>query len=161
MPEHGPLISQSSGCLFIVGYTIPIGIAVGRACSQIINLLSINEDFTIELPDEALAAEDFGFGGDFMGDQEWTREDVPLPADEEIDLVMDGTVFFYTNLTVQETGESMTEQLEANGWALVSPPFSTEESFVGDFSKGAESLTLMLNPNTDSDWLTSGYLVVQ
>jgi hypothetical protein len=127
----------------------------------VFNLLSINEDFTIEVPEEALAADDFGLGGDLLGDQEWTREDIPLPDDAEIDFVMEGTVFFFTNLTVQETADFMLEQLEVNGWVPTGEPFSTDDSFIGDFSKADESLTLMINPNTDSDWLTSGYLAVQ
>jgi hypothetical protein len=138
------------------------GISLEEGNMQVVfNLLSINEDFTIELPQEALDADDFGLGGDLLGDQEWTREDVPLPADAEIDFVMEGTVFFFTNLTVQEAGDYMTEQLEANGWVLAGEPFSTEDSFIGDFSKANESLTLMINPNTDSEWLTSGYLAIQ
>ena len=127
----------------------------------VFNLLSINEPFTIELPEEALAAEDFGFGDDLLGDQEWTREDVPLPADAQIDLVMDGTVFFYTDLTVQETADYMTVQLGANGWSPVGEPFSSPDSFIGDFAKEDETLTLMINPNTDGDLQTSGYLAVQ
>jgi hypothetical protein len=74
---------------------------------------------------------------------------------------MDGTVFFFTNLTVQEAGDFMTEQLDLNGWASVGEPFSSQDSFIGDFSKDDESLTLMINPNADSDWLTSGYLAIQ
>ena len=138
------------------------GISLEEGSMEIVfNLLSINEDFTIELPEEALAAEDFGFGEDLLGDQEWTREDVPLPEDAQIDLVMDGTVFFFTDLTVQETADYMTEQLEANGWAAVGEPFSSPDSFIGDFSKEAETLTLMINPNADGDLQTSGYLAVQ
>jgi hypothetical protein len=84
------------------------GISLEEGSMDIVfNLLSINEAFTIELPEEALAAEDLGFGDDLLGDQEWTREDVPLPADAQIDLVMDGTVFFYTDLTIQETADYM------------------------------------------------------
>lgn len=129
--------------------------------SIVFNLLSINEDFTIELPEEALAADDFGLGGDFLGNQEWTREDVPLPEDAEIDLVMDGTVFFYTNLTVKETADFMTEQLDANGWAQAGEAFSSEDSFIGDFTKDTETLTLMINPNVDGEWLTSVFLTVE
>lgn len=137
------------------------GISLEEGSMTIVfNLLSINENFTIELPEEALAAEDFGFG-DLLGDQEWTREDVPLPADAQIDLVMDGTVFFYTNLTIQETADYMTEQLEANGWAPTGEPFSSPDSFIGDFSKEDETLTLMINPNVDGDLQTSGYLAIQ
>jgi hypothetical protein len=135
------------------------GISLEEGSMDIVfNLLSINEPFTIELPEEALAAEDFGFGTDLLGDQEWTREDVPLPADAQIDLVMDGTVFFFTDLTVQETADFMTEQLSANGWTPVGEPFSSPDSFIGDFSKEAETLTLMINPNTEGELQTSGYL---
>ena len=138
------------------------GISLEEGSMDIVfNLLSINEDFTIELPEEALAAEDFGFGDDLLGDQEWTREDVPLPEDAQIDLVMDGTVFFFTDLTVQETADYMTEQLNANGWAPVGDPFSSPDSYIGDFSKGDETLTLMINPNTGGDQQTGGYLAVQ
>lgn len=127
----------------------------------VFNLLSVDEDFTIELPEEALAADDFGFGGDFLGDQEWTREDVPMPEDAEIDLVLDGSVFFYTNLTVVETSDFMTEQLEANGWVQAGESFSSEDSFIGDFTKATETLTLMINPDVDGEWLTSVYLAVE
>jgi hypothetical protein len=138
------------------------GISLEEGSMDIVfNLLSINEAFTIELPEEALAAEDLGFGDDLLGDQEWTREDVPLPADAQIDLVMDGTVFFYTDLTIQETADYMSEQLGANGWSPVGEPFSSPDSFIGDFAKEDETLTLMINPNTDGDLQTSGYLAVQ
>jgi hypothetical protein len=129
--------------------------------SIVFNLLSINEGFTIELPEEALAAGDFGLGDDFLGDQEWTREDVPMPEDAEIDLVLDGSVFFYTNLTVVETSDFMTEQLEANGWVQAGEAFSTDDSYIGDFTKETETLTLMINPDVGGEWLTSVYLAVE
>ena len=138
------------------------GISLDEGTMSIVfNLLSINEDFTIELPEEALAAGDFGLGGDFGGDQEWTREDIPMPEDAEIDLVLDGSVFFFTNLTVVETADFMTEQLEAYGWTQAGEAFSSEDSFIGDFSKAAETLTVMINPNVDGEWLTSVYLAVE
>jgi hypothetical protein len=138
------------------------GISLDEGTMSIVfNLLSINEGFTIELPEEALAAGDFGLGDDFLGDQEWTREDVPMPEDAEIDLVLDGSVFFYTNLTVVETSDFMTEQLEANGWVQAGEAFSTEDSFIGDFTKETETLTLMINPDVDGEWLTSVYLAVE
>lgn len=143
--EFGESISLDDGSMHIV-----------------FNLLSINEAFTIVVPDEALAAEDFGLGTGTFGDQEWTREDVPLPADASVDLVMDGTVFFYTDLSVQEASEFMTDQLAANGWVEGSMTYATEDSYFGDFSKDGETLTLMFNPNTDGeDYLTSGYLAIE
>jgi hypothetical protein len=138
------------------------GISLEEGSMHIVfDLLAINEDFTIELPDEALAAEDFGLGGDFLGDQEWTREDVPLPEDASVDMVLDGTLFFFTNLTVEETADYMNEQLGANGWIPSGDAFSTADSFFGDFTKGDETLTLMINPDEGSDWLTSVYVGIE
>lgn len=128
----------------------------------VFDLLSVNEDFTIVVPDEALAAEDFGLGTGSFGEQEWTREDVPLTADASVDLVMEGTVFFYTDLSVEEAANYMTGQLVANGWIEGSNTYVSEDSYFGDFSKDDETLTLMLNPNTDgTSYLTSGYLAIQ
>jgi hypothetical protein len=62
---------------------------------------------------------------------------------------------------VQETADFMTEQLSANGWTPVGEPFSSPDSFIGDFSKEAETLNLMINPNTEGELQTSGYLAVQ
>ncbi len=84
-----------------------------------------------------------------------------MPEDAEIDLVLDGSVFFFTNLTVVETADFMTEQLEAYGWTQAGEAFSSEDSFIGDFSEAAETLTVMINPNVDGEWLTSVYLAVE
>ena len=138
------------------------GISIEEGSMHIVfDLLAINENVTIELPQEALAAEDFGLGGDLLGDQEWTREDVPLPEDASVDMVFDGTLFFFTNLTVEETADYMSEQLGANGWIASGDAFSTADSFFGDFTKGDETLTMMIDPDEGSDWLTSVYVGIE
>ncbi len=115
----------------------------------VFNMYDVNDDFTIELPPEAAAAEPFTFDEDFMSGGEWTREDVPLPEDAEIDFAMEGMVSAYTNLSYEEALEFMLAQLEANGWVVDGEPWETEDSYWADFVKGGETLSLMIDPAYD------------
>jgi hypothetical protein len=111
---------------------------------MILNMVDINADFTIELPEEAANASDFSLPGTF-GDEEWTREDVPLPEDVELDFAMEGMAQAYSAFALEDVVDFMTSQLESNGWVLDEEPFTTEDSYYGYFSKGDESLTLMID----------------
>jgi hypothetical protein len=115
----------------------------------IFNMNDVNGNFTIELPPEALEVESFDLDGDLLGGGEWTREDVPLPDDAEIDFAAEGMVSLYTNLSYDEALEFMLTQLEANGWALKEEPWETEDSYFGDFLNEDETLTLMIDPAYD------------
>jgi hypothetical protein len=115
----------------------------------VFNMYDVNGDFTIELPPEAAAAEPFTFDDDFLSGGEWTREDVPLPEDAEIDFAMEGMVSAYTNLSYEEALAFMLAQLEANGWVVEGEPWETEDSYWADFVKGGESLSLMIDPAYD------------
>jgi hypothetical protein len=114
----------------------------------VFNMRDVNGSFTIELPPEAAAAEPFSFGDETFGMGEWTREDVPLPEDAEIDFAMEGLVSAYTNLAFDETVEFMLTQLEANGW-VAEEPLESEGSYLADFVKEGETLSLMIAPAYD------------
>jgi hypothetical protein len=114
----------------------------------IFNMIDVNSDFTIELPPEAAEAEPFSFGDELLGG-EWTREDVPLPEDAEIDFVMEGMVNAYTSLSYEDALEFMLTQLEANGWVVEGEPWESEDSYWADFVKEGETLTLMIDPAYD------------
>jgi hypothetical protein len=115
----------------------------------VFNMRNVNEDFTIELPPEAAAAEPFSFDEDMFDMGEWTREDVPLPDDAEIDFAMEGMVSAYTSLTFDEAVEFMLTQLEANGWVAEEEPWESENSYWADFVKDGETLSLMIDPAYD------------
>lgn len=115
----------------------------------VFNIRDVNEDFTIELPEEAASATDFGLGDGLFGGGEWDREDAPLPDDAEIDFAMEGMVSAYTNLGYDDALEFMLTQLEANGWVLSGEPWEYEDSYMGDFIKDGETLNLMIDPAYD------------
>jgi len=115
----------------------------------VFNMRDVNKNFTIELPEEAASATDFGFDEDMFGGGEWTREDAPLPVDAEIDFAMEGMVSATTNLAFADALEFMLTQLEANGWAIEGEPWESEASYMGDFVKEGETLNLMVNPASD------------
>lgn len=117
--------------------------------SMVFNMLDVNSDFTIELPPDAAAAEPFTLDDDLFGDGEWTREDVPLPDDAEIDFAMEGMVTAYTNLSYEEALDFMLTQLEANGWTIEGEPWETEDSYWGQFVKEGETLDLSIDPAFD------------
>ena len=115
----------------------------------VFNMRDVNENFTIELPDEAASATDFSLDGDMFGGGEWTREDVPLPVDAEVDLAMEGMVSATTKLAFADALEFMLAQLEANGWVVEGDPWESEDSYWGDFAKDGETLNLMIDPAYD------------
>ena len=115
----------------------------------IFNMRDVNEDFTIELPEEAASATDFGFDDSMSGGGEWTREDAPLPPDAEVDFAMEGMVSAYTNFAFTDAKDFMITQLEANGWVIQGEPWESEDSFWGDFEKEGETLSLMIDPAMD------------
>jgi hypothetical protein len=115
----------------------------------VFNMRDVNEDLTIELPEEAAAATDFGFGEGLFGGGEWDREDAPLPDDAEVEFAMEGMVSAYTTLEFKDALEFMLTQLEANGWATEGEPLESENSYWGDFVKEGETLNLMVDPAFD------------
>jgi hypothetical protein len=115
----------------------------------VFNMHDVNEDFTIELPPEAAESDPFSLDENLFGGGEWTREDVPLPDDAEIDFTMEGMVSAYTNLPYADALEFMLTQLEANGWVVEGEPWESEDSYSGNFTKDGEMLNLMVDPAYD------------
>jgi hypothetical protein len=115
----------------------------------IFDMLDVNEDFTIELPEEATSAEDM------FGSEEWTRLDVPLPDDAEIEFSFEGMVQLYTNLSYEESMDFMLTQLEANGWIIEGEPMDLGTSYIGEFVKEGETLTLMIDSAEEGSDQTS------
>jgi hypothetical protein len=126
----------------------------------VFDMLDVNADFTIELPDEAAAAEDFSLD-DTFGDEEWTRQDVPLPDDAVIEFAFEGMVQFTTYLSYEESLDFMLTQLEANGWTMDGEPTEIETSYFGYFLKEGETLTLMLDYLEDDGVQTSVMITIE
>jgi hypothetical protein len=115
----------------------------------VFNMRDVNGNFTIELPPEATSAEPFSFDDEMFEVGEWTREDVPLPEDAEIDFAMEGMVYAFTNLSYDETLEFMNTQLVANGWVVEGEPMESEAIYWIDYVKDGETLGLIIEPADD------------
>lgn len=129
--------------------------------SIVFNMRDVNEDFTIELPPDAAEAEPFSFDEDMFEMGEWSREDVPLPEDSEIDFAMEGMVYAYTNLSYDEALEFMVSQLEVNGWVVEDEPMESEGMYWSDFVKDGETLSLIIEPADDGSDRTGIMITIQ
>ncbi len=127
----------------------------------IFDMKDVNQNFTIELPPEAASAEELDLGGDLLGDMTWEREDVPLPEDAEIVYTYEQMVTAYTLLSVEEARDFMLTQLEANGWTFNTVIYEEDDSYMADFTKGDETLTIMIDVAEDEGQKTSIYISIE
>lgn len=125
------------------------------------DLTDVNGNIVITLPEEAASATDAGalFGGAAGG--EWTREDIPLPEDAEIQFSMEGLVQLTTGLDIEAASAFMQSQLEANGWAISGEPFITETGAFVDFEKDGEKISLIIGEDTEGSGRTSIFITVE
>jgi len=103
----------------------------------------INVDFTIILPPEAAEAEISDLFSEIG--TEWTREDVPFPAEAEIEYSFEDSISLQTPNTVQQTKDFMLPQLQANGWVPEMEYMNSDEHYMGDYIKDKDYLTLLID----------------
>jgi hypothetical protein len=127
----------------------------------VFDMKDVNQNFTIELPPEAASAEEFDLGGDLLGDMTWKRADVPLPEDAEIAYSYEQMVTAYTLLSVAEARDFMLTQLEGNGWTFNTVIYEEDDSYMADFTKGDETLTLMIDIAEDDGQKTSIFISIE
>jgi hypothetical protein len=109
------------------------------------NMTDINSNITINLPEEAAAAEVTDLFDGFDFDSEWTREDVPFPEGAEVDYSTSNTITLLTPASVQEVTDFMLPELLANGWSLEMEYLSSAEYYLGDYRKGDDFLSLSID----------------
>ncbi|MFQ5612908.1 MAG: hypothetical protein ACE5H9_12320 [Anaerolineae bacterium] len=124
------------------------------------NLTEVNGNFDIVLPPEAEAAAQNDLFNP-VGGGEWTRQDIPLPADAEIELAMEGLAQVFTGMSIEEATAFMQGQLEANGWVVSGEPLVTEAGAFVDFVKGNETVSLVIGQDTDGSGRTSIFITIQ
>jgi hypothetical protein len=91
----------------------------------------------------------------------WAREDVPLPQDALIEQSFEGEVTLLTFLSLEDATETMTTQLEANGWTPEIGSSIADSEFIGTFIKGTETLSLFIISNIDEQSRTRIWITIE
>jgi hypothetical protein len=119
----------------------------------------INVDFTIVLPPEAAEAEISDFFSQF--DSEWTRDDVPFPAEADIEYSFEDSISLQTHWTVQQTKDFMLTQMQTYGWVLEMEYMNSEDYYMGDYIKDKDYLTLSIEKDIINPDMTSIHVMVK
>ena len=125
------------------------------------NMSDINTDFSILLPEEAAAAEVTDLFGGFEFDSEWTREDVPFPEGAEVDYSFSDTIALRTPSSVPEVKAFMLPQMPDYGWVLEMENNSSDEHYLGDYTKGEDFLTLSIKADMFDEAQTNIHIDVK
>jgi len=91
----------------------------------------------------------------------WTREDVTFPPDALIERSFEGEVYILTYLVVQEAADFVVSGLESNGWTLDTVLVSDETGYIGIFTKGFDTLSLMIDPAFDEQGRTRIEIILE
>ncbi len=91
----------------------------------------------------------------------WSRADVPLPQDALIEQSFEGEIQVLTFLTVQEATDFMMAQVDTNGWGLDTELLRDESSYIGTFTKDAETLSLIIKPAFDEQSRTRIQITIE
>lgn len=111
-------------------------------------LLELNTDFTIELPEAALNAETFE--SQLGGSIDPSEIDLPIMADAEIDIAMQELVSYSTKSSVEDTLAFYRAELEAGGWvADESQEFTSNEMGILVYTQENETLNLIIATEED------------
>jgi hypothetical protein len=147
--EDGDYVVQMD--LFFEGENLDLGIEatdepVGQGRMEIhFKMTDVNQPFTIELPEGAVASST-------------TPEDIPIPADAEEVNNMFGMISFTSASTPQEIADYYQAEMPNNGWTEV----SSEElggMFMLEYTKDGRTASLMVN--TDESGKTSVLITVE
>lgn len=147
--EDGDYVVQMD--LFFEGENLDLGIEatdepVGQGRMEIhFKMTDVNQPFTIELPEGALASSSM-------------PEDIPIPADAEEVNNMFGMISFMSASTPQEIADYYQAEMPNNGWTEV----SSEElggMFMLEYTKDGRTASLMVN--TDDSGKTSVLITVE
>jgi hypothetical protein len=91
----------------------------------------------------------------------WAREDVPIPQDALIEQSFEGEVILLTFLSLEDATETMTTQLEANGWTAETESLLPEYRYIGTFKKENDDLTLVIDPGYDEQSRTRIWITIE
>jgi len=125
------------------------------------NMTDINADFSIDLPEEAAAAEVTDLFGGFDFDSKWTREDVPFPEGAEVEYSFSDTIALQTPSSVQEVKAFILPQMQAYGWVLEMEFMNSDEYYLGDYTKSEDFLTLSIETDIFDESLVNIHVVVK
>ena len=91
----------------------------------------------------------------------WSRPDVPLPQDALIEESFEGEVTLLTSLSLEDATDTMTTQLEANGWTPETGSPIADYQFIGTFIKDTETLSLIIFSNIDEQSRTRIWITIE
>ena len=110
-------------------------------------LVDVNADFTIEVPEEALSAEGLGdaFGAVDPAEIEW-----PIMADATVDFAMEGLVSYTVQGSIADVVEFYRAEMPAQGWtSQADSEVITEESALMTFTRDDTELSLIVSKEAD------------
>jgi hypothetical protein len=117
-----------------------------------------NQELTEDLKGiaEQFTGEELGELMDNFSVEDWSREDIPIPPDAKILAGYSGEsegdfILLETSLAIDEAEAWMVNKLSENGWSSGNMDVQMDLARVYDFSKGDESLGLVLNESLIGD----------
>jgi len=110
-------------------------------------LLELNTDFAIDLPEEALGAESLD---DQLDPVDLSEIDLPIMANAEVDFARQGLVSYVVEASLDEVVSFYRVELPNSGWVPdTSAEVITEESALFSFTKGDAQLSLIIAKEAD------------
>jgi len=91
----------------------------------------------------------------------WSRTDLPLPQNALIEQSFEGEIQLLTFLTVQEATDLMIAQVDTNSWMLDTELLRDESGYIGTFTKGTETLSLIIKPTFDEQSRTRIQITIE
>lgn len=111
-------------------------------------LLDVNADFTIEVPEEALSAE--SFEGSLFDSTDTSEIDLPIMEDAEVEFALEGLVSYTIQGNIADVVEFYKAELPQQGWSLqADSEVVSEETALMTFTKEDEELSLVVSKEED------------
>lgn len=111
-------------------------------------LLDVNADFTIEVPEEALSAE--SYGGGLFDSTDTTEIDLPVMADAEVEFALEGLVSYTVQGSITDVVEFYKAELPQQGWSLqADSEVVSDETALMTFTQEGEELSLIVSKEED------------
>ncbi len=111
-------------------------------------LLDVNADFTIEVPEEALSAE--SFEGGLFDSTDTSEIDLPIMDDAEVEFALEGLVSYTIQGDIADVVEFYKAELPQQGWSLqADSEVVSEETALMTFTKEDEELSLVVSKEED------------
>ncbi|MEM7029818.1 MAG: hypothetical protein AAF629_09655 [Chloroflexota bacterium] len=167
LPEDAGPVESARGDLWVAqdgGYPVKMLLeATGIESTDNNNLLSagnlkmsyelvdVNADFTIELPEEAANAESLGdFEMPATEDIDPASIPYPLMEDANIDFAMEGMVTYTSQSSVGDVAEFYNTSLSDAGWTEdATATFASDETSMLTFGKDGETINLIISKEED------------